>query len=118
MSDNLIDLGIQSVDENGDTIDTELIRSQSLDAVKKIVKSRIGISSTVRDAYLEKIIEGVVDELNDINGLNLDINTNTYHVMFVADFSAWRYQNRDTMEGMPRHLQFRLHNLMVKGNGD
>lgn len=90
---------------------------ESLSTVKDVVKARIGIRSTVRDSYLQTIIDGVIKELDEINGIELDLDTNSYHLMFVADLSVWRYQNRDTMEGLPRHLQFRLHNLMVKGDG-
>ncbi len=80
--------------------------------VLELVKSRIGISSSVRDAYLYHIIEGIITELEDEKGLVLD-GTSPYHLMFVVDYSTWRYQNRDSMDGMPRHLQFRLHNLMI-----
>ncbi|MGO4887071.1 hypothetical protein ACJ2A9_04875 [Anaerobacillus sp. MEB173] len=79
-----------------------------------IVKERIGIRSTVRDNYLMFIVEGVVKELEEEKGLVLSA-TNPYHFMFVVDYSAWRYANRDSMDGMPRHLQFRLHNLILNG---
>ncbi len=81
-----------------------------------LIKARLGITSTVRDAYLTAIINGVVKELEDEKGLVLD-GANPYHLMFVVDFVTWRYQNRDTMETMPRHLQFRLHNLIIHAGG-
>ncbi len=77
-----------------------------------LVKARLGISSSVRDLYITEIIKGVVTELEQEKGLVLD-STNSYHLMFVVDFATWRYQNRDSEKGMPRHLQFRLHNLMI-----
>lgn len=77
-----------------------------------IVKDRLGIKTTVRDTYLEAIIDGVVTELADEKGLVLD-GTNPYHLMFVVDYATWRYQSRDSDTGMPRHLQYRLHNLMI-----
>ncbi|WP_251026864.1 hypothetical protein [Bacillus sp. ISL-46] len=80
--------------------------------VLQLVKARLGISSTVRDLYLLAIIEGVLTELSEEQGLVLD-EFNSYHLMFVADFSTWRYQNRDSEGSMPRHLQFRLHNLII-----
>lgn len=79
----------------------------------QLTKARLGITSTVRDFYLTKIVEGAAEELQDIQGLSLDFD-NPYHLMFVVDLSSWRYLNRDTQEGMPRHLQFRLHNLIIK----
>lgn len=84
-----------------------------IDTALSLVKSRLGISSDVRDEYLTKIIEGIVDELKKVYGLSLDKDS-PHHLMFVVDFSSWRYQNKDSHDGMPRHLQFRLHNLVIK----
>ena len=84
--------------------------------VVALVKERLGIKTDVRDTYLTAIVEGVVTELEDEKGLALD-GANPYHLMFVVDFATWRYQNRDTMEAMPRHLQFRLHNMIIHAGG-
>jgi len=81
-----------------------------------LIKARLGITSSVRDTYLTAIVNGVVRELEDEKGLVLD-GANPYHLMFVVDYATWRYQNRDTMETMPRHLQFRLHNLIIHAGG-
>lgn len=82
-----------------------------------LVKTRIGLMGTVRDTYLKAIIEGVINELEDEKGLSLD-GDSPYHVMFVVDFATWRYQNRDSTGAMPRHLQYRLHNLMIHTGRD
>ncbi|WP_130807651.1 hypothetical protein [Senegalia massiliensis] len=84
--------------------------------ILNLIKARLGISTTVRDTYLIAIIEAIIKELEDEKGINLDIN-NSYHLMFVVDYSTWRYQSRDSEKGMPRHLQFRLHNLMIHSWG-
>lgn len=81
-------------------------------AALSLVKARIGISSTVRDTYLDAIIKGVITELEQEKGLVLN-SANSYHLMFVVDLATWRYQNKDSANGMPRHLQFRLHNLII-----
>ena len=81
-------------------------------AVVALVKGRLGIKTSVRDTYLTAIVEGVVTELEDEKGLVLD-GANPYHLMFVVDYATWRYQSRDESGAMPRHLQFRLHNLMI-----
>lgn len=83
-------------------------------AALSLVKARLGISTAIRDTYLIAIIKGVETELNEVQGLALN-GTNSFHLMFVVDLSTWRYQNRDSPEGMPRHLQFRLHNLIING---
>ena len=84
--------------------------------VLQLVIARIGITSAVRDTYLTAIVDGVIKELEEAQGLVLD-GTNPHHLMFVVDYATWRYQNRDQPGGMPRHLQFRLHNLVVSAGG-
>jgi len=80
--------------------------------ILELVKARIGITSKVRDEYLEKIIEGVKTELEKQQGLSIDLDRPDI-LMFLVDYSTWRYQNRDSHDGMPRHIQFRLHNLVI-----
>lgn len=80
--------------------------------ILELVKDRLGIRTAVRDTYLTAIVQGVVKELEDEKGLVLE-STNMYHLMFCVDYATWRYQSRDESGAMPRHLQFRLHNLMV-----
>jgi len=84
--------------------------------VLELVKARLGITTAVRDVYLTAIIFGVIDELEKEKGIQLD-SGNAHHLMFVVDYATWRYQNRDTMEAMPRHLQFRLHNMIIHAGG-
>ena len=84
--------------------------------VLELVKARLGITTAVRDVYLTAIIEGIIKELTDEKGLALD-GANPYHLMFVVDFATWRYQSRDESGAMPRHLQYRLHNLMIHTGG-
>lgn len=80
--------------------------------VLELVKARLGISTSIRNNYLIAIIEGIIKELEDEKGLSLD-GDNPYHLMFVVDYATWRYQSRDSNAGMPRHLQYRLHNLFI-----
>lgn len=90
--------------------------------VLSLVKARLGITSEVRDTYLTAIIEGVISELEDEKGLVL--TDSPYHLMFVVDYATWRYQNVGQVESdtsgalsIPRHLQFRLHNLFLSARG-
>jgi hypothetical protein len=82
----------------------------------ELVKARKGISTNVRDSYIEKIVEGVITELETDKHIEL-VDGNAYHLMFVVDLATWRYENRDEPGAMPRHLQFRLHNLIIGGGG-
>ena len=81
-----------------------------------LVKAKLGISTTIRDTYLQAIIDGVIKELEDEKGLVLD-STNSYHLLFIVDYATWRYESKDKDGAMPRHLQFRLHNLVIHVGG-
>lgn len=95
------------------------------ETVLQLVKARLGITTNVRDSYIEAIVQGVITELKDAQGLVLD-GANPYHLMFVVDYSTWRYQSvaepahspGKTPLAMPRHLQYRLHNLIISGGKD
>lgn len=80
--------------------------------ILELVKAKLGISTTVRDTYLQAIINGVVKEIEDEQGLVLD-DANPYHLIFIVDYATWRYESKDKDGAMPRHLQFRLHNLVI-----
>lgn len=85
--------------------------------VVSLVKGRLGIKTAVRDSYLTAIVDGVLKELEEVQGLSLD-GDNPHHLMFVVDYATWRYQSvADNTPGqtMPRHLQYRLHNLVIAG---
>lgn len=84
--------------------------------ILELVKDRLGIKTAVRDTYIIAIVDGVVKELEDEKGLVLD-GANPYHLIFVVDYVTWRYQSRDSDGAMPRHLQYRLHNLVIHTGG-
>lgn len=80
--------------------------------VVALVKARLGITSAVRDTYLTAIAKSVITEMEDEKGVLLD-GTNDNHLLFVVDYATWRYQSRDESGALPRHLQFRLHNMIL-----
>lgn len=88
----------------------------NIETILELVKAKLGISTSVRDTYLTAIIKGVVKELEDEQGLTLD-GDNSYHLLFVVDYATWRYESKDKEGAMPRHLQFRLHNLIIYTGG-
>lgn len=95
-----------------------------VEQVLALVKARLGISTAVRDSYLTAIINGVIDELTKEKGIVLDDN-NAAHLMFCVDYATWRYQAvqhhaptaSNNAGAMPRHLQYRLHNLYISAGG-
>ena len=86
------------------------------DVILALVKSRLGISGNVRDDYLMAITKGVLDELSKVQGLDLEPENNG-DLLFIVDYVAWRYDNRETGGFMPRHIYWRLKNLMIHGGG-
>jgi len=91
--------------------------SATLATIIALVKDRLGIMSTVRDNYISAIVESVVDELTNVQGLELEDSSST-HLLFCVDLATWRYMSRDSKDALPRHLQFRLHNLIISQTGD
>lgn len=83
----------------------------NIEIILQLVKEVLGIKTDIRDVYLAAIIKGIIKELEDEKGLSLD-GSNDYHLLFVVDYVAWSYKNKDGA-GMPRHLEFRLHNLII-----
>ena len=83
--------------------------------VLELVKARIGLTAEVRDTYLTAIIEGVINELEDEEGLVLD-GASPNHLMFVVDFATWRYENRGQMGATPEHLRYRRRKLFFKSH--
>ena len=79
----------------------------------ELLKLKLGISTTLRDNPLDKIIDAVISELGENLGVVLDPKR-ADHEMFVVDFAAYRYEGG---VDMPRHLQWRLHNLQVSSKG-
>lgn len=83
------------------------------DVLLQILKAKIGLSTTVRDDYLTKIIASVVGELEQDQGIDVDLSRVEMQ-MFVVDFAYYRYANKGD-QSMPRDLQFRLHNFVLGG---
>lgn len=81
----------------------------------ELVKANLGISSNARDAYLLKIIDGVIGELENSNICpnGQDESYRKAYEIYVIDYSAWMYRNRGGEESLPRHLEFRKHNLQI-----
>lgn len=88
-----------------------------LDNLLSVVKQREGILNSIQDEYIKAIINGAIDELRKQQGIDVNLK-DMNHFMFVVDLAAYRYSNRDSLEGMPQHLMFRLVNLYVEHTND
>lgn len=102
-----------------------MTKEKFIETALELTKARLGISSTVRDALLRNAVESVVEELEDEKGLTLNYES-PLHLDFVKDYATWRYQSVGDSQlsaarvplAMPRHLQFRLHNLIIRQSGE
>lgn len=84
--------------------------------ILEILKAKRGIKSTVRDAVFEPIIKSIIYELEHTQGVTIDVENQSL-LLFIADYADYRYDNRDS-PAMPRHLQWRMHNLLLSGDKD
>ena len=66
-------------------------------------------------SLIKKIIKSIIDELQNSKGIQLS-SDNDEHVMFIVDLAAFRYKNQGG-ETMPRNLEYRLRNLIIKYRG-
>lgn len=82
----------------------------------KLVKSQLGITISNRDEYITAIIKGTLNELENNQGIKLDLD-NPEHLLFIVDLAAWRYESKGEDKAMPERLYWRLRNLMVSKYG-
>ena len=96
-----------------------------IDTALKLTKARLGITTKVRDELLLNAVESVVEELEQEKQITLEYDS-PMHLDFVKDYATWRYQSVSStgvqsanfVLSMPRHLQFRLHNLTISQSRD
>lgn len=69
----------------------------------ELVKAKLGISSTVRDAVLTSIIGGVAKDFSDIYGLDV-----TNYQDLASDLVVFRYKGRDSEGEIPKHIHRRI----------
>lgn len=65
----------------------------NIEMIRQLVKEALSIKSEVMDFYLTQIINGVIKELEDEKGLNLD-GDNLYHLLFVVDYFELSYKKK------------------------
>lgn len=82
-----------------------------------IVKARLNrlASDTSLDDYLKKRIQAADTELSR-NGIKL-VEGNVDDEILIADYVAWRHQNRDKNTGMPEWLKLARRERWLKERG-
>ncbi|MFV0527758.1 MAG: hypothetical protein ACK5MN_03410 [Lachnospiraceae bacterium] len=84
--------------------------------VLSLLKARKGISTDIRDVLLLAIISGIISDIKYVNGIELD-ESNAGHTMLVLDWATWKYDHPED-GAVPRSIQYRLHNLIIKKAGE
>ena len=85
------------------------------DNILNLVKATLGYKSAVRDELLKVIVKSVIDELEVQKRITLNYD-NSEHLMFIVDYSVFRYENKGAGT-LPRNLEYRLRNLIIKFGG-
>ena len=89
--------------------------TENIDKILGLVKATLGYKSSVRDELLKVIVKSVVDELEIQKRIKLDFE-NAEHLMFIVDYAVFRYENKGAGT-LPRNLEYRLRNLIIKFGG-
>lgn len=83
-----------------------------MDTVLNLLKIDLGITHSLRDAYLIPLIKGSITEIEK-RGITLDLN-NTGDQMLISDYSAWTYRKRLEDAPLANNIQTRLRNRMIE----
>lgn len=74
----------------------------------QLAKNKIGLTTDSRDDYIEKLIRAAIAELQEVNGIAVDLSSVDMQD-FVAAFAEWKYSKKGN-EPMPDNLRYRLRN--------
>lgn len=88
-----------------------MLTDDQLKLAADIVKEALSIRGNARDKRINLLVRATADELKSQQGIDLDGSLTD--IVFLADYAKYRYTARDDDAGMPRHLQWRLHNRVL-----
>ena len=83
-----------------------------MDEILNLFKMDLGIKSTSRDAYFTSLLTAGKNELIE-KGINIDL-TVLDDQLLVADYTAWKYRNRQNDVGLSKNLRLRINNRILK----
>lgn len=89
--------------------------SDEKNEILKIVKFKLGITSSLRDTLLLHLIDNACFFVES-KGIKL-VLTDGLIFGFVVDFTCFKYKNVDFL-GLPRFLDYQLKNLIVRSLSD
>lgn len=88
-----------------------MLTDDQLKLAADIVKEALSIRGNARDERINLLVRATADELKSQQGI--DLEGSLTDIVFLADYARYRYTARDDDAGMPRHLQWRLHNRVL-----
>lgn len=77
-----------------------------------LFKIDLGISHTLRDDFFTKLLAAAKLEIEG-KGINIDL-LDVEDQMLLSDYAAWKYRKRQEDTGLPRNIQLRIRNRVVK----
>lgn len=80
--------------------------------ILSLLKADLGITHDKRDAYFNALLQSAKIELEG-KGMNLNIE-DTADMCLISDYAAWSYRKRGEDVGLPRNLQRRIRNKVIK----
>ena len=92
-----------------------MMSEEKLATCLSLFKLDMGITHNLRDTLFTNLIESSTIELEKM-GVNLSSVT-VEDTQLIVDYSAWMYRKRQEDVGLPRNLQFRIHNRVIQKVG-
>lgn len=83
-----------------------------METVLTLLKIDLGITHSLRDAYLIKAIEGSMKEIEK-RGITLDVKSSEDQ-MLISDYTAWTYRKRQEDVPLANNIQHRLRNRIIE----
>lgn len=87
-----------------------------METALELLKINLGISHSLRDEYLEKMLLASENELKG-RGAAVD-KDNTEDLMLLVDYAAWSYKKRFEDVGLSENLKMRIRNKAVEGRAN
>lgn len=76
-----------------------------------ITKSKLGLTSIFDDTTVQFALMAAKEELLRTYGLTID-ETRADHVNLISDMAVFNFQIKGERVSLPRHIEFRINNLM------
>lgn len=89
---------------------------QFLQTCLSLFKLDLGITHNLRDALFSNLLKSSSIELTK---MGVDLSQETVEdIQLVVDYSLWMYRKRQEDVGLPRNLQFKIHNRVIQKVGE